>query len=106
MAAPEELVFGRRRDPNDEGPSRAIVRIGIRRMLRQGDLTAEQQVTLLDALDDDDAIDLIREKAARARLPDGTRDWPGFFAAFAEFIKAILPLIMEIIKSLGGGLVG
>ena len=82
-----------------------LLRLGIRRALRQDDLNPEQRVALYEALDDSDILEAAYNSANEdmPETPRAGRDWEAFFNALANFIKAILPLIMELLKGFGLG---
>jgi len=102
MSTDPQALFGRRQGELIM-PSRVATRIGIRATIQRGGLTPEQLNTLQLTLDDNDLVDQVREEAGRRRIAQpGERDWAGFFEAFANFLKTIIPMLMDLIKNLGG----
>jgi len=81
--------------------ARPRLRMGIRRALNSGRVTDPAEAdALAHALEDDDVLE---EAYSRSRqdLPDDPapgRDWGGFFGALANFIAALAPIIMAILK--------
>lgn len=99
------ILRRRRRDreqPVGYRVARPFLRKKIRAELRTNETLNEEQRSALEAaLADDDALEAAYQSAAEEFPDPSGRDWPSFFAALAEFIKTLLPILLELFKGFG-----
>lgn len=98
------LLRRRRRDreqPVAFRVAKPLLRKRIRDELRRGEVTDEQRSAMEAALADDDLLESAYQ-VAHDEFPDPNgRDWQGFFAALAEFLQTLLPILLELFKGFG-----
>lgn len=99
------LLRRRRRDreqPVGYRVARPFLRKKLHGELRSNDsLTAEQRDAIELALDDDSVLEAAYQTASEEFPDPNGRDWSGFFGALVEFIKTLLPILLELFKGFG-----
>lgn len=99
------LLRRRRRDreqPVGYRVARPFLRRAIREKLRNDDtLDQATRDSLEFALHDDDALEAAYQTASEEFPDPNGRDWQGFFAGLVEFLKTLLPTLLELFKGFG-----
>ena len=99
------LLRRRRRDreqPVGYRVARPFLQRKLRTELRTNDaLSAEQREAIELALDDDSVLEAAYQTASEEFPDPNGRDWQGFFAGLVEFLKTLLPILLELFKGFG-----
>lgn len=96
----------RRRRDREQPVAYRVARPFLRRAIKQklrsdATLPETERDALENALNDDDALEAAYQ-TAREEFPDPNgRDWQGFFAGLVEFLKTLLPILLELFKGFG-----